>query len=201
MRVLSIDIGFKNLGYCIFDFNTSEDDDDLEFLFQIPILFNIFVIDDKHSSLDIVSYRNSKIIEFFESMPVCDEIIIERQVPKNTIAMELMYAIDNCALMKYILWHEVERKEAVKHVHIFDPKIKFTFYKEPYDTKFKAHKKKSIKFAENFLSQHEDKKLLTSFKVFSKKDDISDAINQGLTWFISNKKYAWRELMLEIHQL
>ena len=206
MRVLSIDIGYKNLGYCIVDFNTTfdkvdDEDEDYEALLQLPMLFDLFTIDDKRSSLDIVSYRNSKIIEFFKNIPKCDEIIIERQVPHNTIAMELMYSIDNCAIMNYINWHNVSEKEAVKHIHIFDPKIKFTFYHEPYETKFKAHKKKSIKFATNYLNQHENSELIKKFKTFQKKDDVSDAINQCLTWFISTKKYAWREVMLTIYQL
>ena len=164
MKLLSIDIGIKNLGWAYF--NGEE------------LTFDIYVIDDAHkkSKESVVIYRCRRIEEFFkqfEDKPI-DYVVIERQVNNNTMAMELMYAITMKALT------------ITENVCIFDPKLKFTFYKEEYTTKNKQHKKRSVEKAREYLTAtHND--LLSLFETHEKLDDISDAINQGLTYAAMSK--------------
>ena len=156
MAILSIDIGIKNLGWAYFN--------------DGALKFGIFVIDDGKKQKSVVIHRCRRVNEFFDSFAdkQIDHIVIERQVITNTSAMELMYAITMKAM-------------TIADVFIFDPKLKFTYYHEPYDTKNKAHKRLSIEKAHRYLSAHHED-LLYEFEDYDKLDDISDAINQGLTY-------------------
>jgi hypothetical protein len=93
-------------------------------------------------------------------------IVIERQVPTNIVAMEIMYGLITASL------------QFSENVIIFDPKLKFTTFNINYTTKNKTHKKKSVSFVQDFLKKYSEK--LVKFNSFPKKDDISDAIFQGL---------------------
>lgn len=162
--LLSIDIGVKNLGWSLIEYEKGCEDSDLF------IDFGIFVIDEKKSTrTSTVVSRCKRVCEFFDDFQP-DYVVIERQVNTNTKAMELMYAV----VMKAIEIVGIER------VFIFDPKLKFTYYGEEYTTKGKQHKRKSIRKAHELLERHYGN-LIWKFEEFDKKDDISDAINQGIT--------------------
>jgi len=167
--ILSIDIGIKNLGFCVINYTDS--------LKTMNISFDLFVIDDKKTQ-DIVKYRINKILQFFDKIPVENPctVIIERQVNHNTIAMELMYSIATAASMKF----------GAENVIIFAPNKKFTFIKEDYITKNLQHKRKSKQLAESFLKNNYSE-MYEEFKKFDKKDDISDALNQALVYIVENK--------------
>lgn len=172
--LLSIDIGIKNLGwsYILYDPKKNET--------NLSISFDIYTIDEEHKKgkESTVVYRCRRINEFFEQFEEgeIEDIVIERQVNTNTQAMSIMYAL----VMKAF---EILPKE---HIHIFDPKLKFTFYNETYSTKNKEHKKKSIDKAHTLLTLYYTDQL-EKFNSFPKKDDISDAINQGITFLKMNK--------------
>ena len=157
-NILSIDIGIKNLGWAYFN-------NDL-------LTFDIYTIDDKKKSKEsVVMHRCKKVEEFFkqfEDKPI-DYIVIERQVNNNTMAMELMYAITMKALT------------ITENIFIFDPKLKFTFYNEEYTTKNKLHKKRSVEKAREYINTNYEN-MVETFESHDKLDDISDAINQGLTY-------------------
>lgn len=156
--LLSIDIGIKNLGWAYFNGNSLE--------------FGIFVIDSgKKTKESTVIHRCRRINDFFKMFgdKPMGHIVIERQVITNVSAMELMYVITMKAMT------------ITDNVFIFDPKLKFTYYHETYDTKNKAHKKQSIEKAHRYLSEHHEE-LLYDFEDYDKLDDISDAINQGITY-------------------
>ena len=169
--VLSIDIGIKNLGWALLNVDTEKK-------VVKDIDFGIYVIDgSKRSKESTVSYRCKRINNFFKMFEdkQLDYIVIERQVNNNTQAMCLMYAI-----MMHCLSVVSEDR-----IFVFDPKLKFTFYKEEYCTKNKVHKKQSVLRArhllENWFNDMSDK-----FEEFDKKDDISDAINQAITYLEMN---------------
>lgn len=172
--LLSIDIGIKNLGWALLTF---EEDDTI-----VDCKFGIFIIDDNdiHANTarrkeSTVIRRCNRIIDFFEIFGVLpDMIVLERQVNNNTMAMELMYAITMYASINEI------------SLFVFDPKLKFTFYHEEYTTKNKAHKRASVVRATEYIkTKFPDKVEL--FESNEKKDDISDAINQGITYLEMSK--------------
>ena len=162
---LSIDVGIKNLGYAIYD----ADFNDLEFG-----MFNIEANINKKN--EVVIERCRVIRDFFKMLNVeaFDGVIIERQVNKNITAMGLMYAIANEAL------------NYTSNVIIFAPLLKFKTFGIKYSTKGKEHKKLSVNIALNLLQTHFPK-LIDEFRVYKKKDDISDALNQLFTVLFQEK--------------
>ena len=133
--------------------------------------FDIFNITEHTAKLklNVVESRCIAINTFFEDIAKqysIVRIIIEKQVPNNTIAMELMYSIYTKALQY------CEHKDVI----IFDPKLKFSSINEPYDTKNKKHKKQSIMYAGNLI-KNSYPSMLEQFNSHPKKDDIADAFN------------------------
>lgn len=176
-HMLSIDIGIKNLGFAVISFDKLGKKE----LQELTVEFDIFDI-SKHltKKSDIVSSRCEALIVFFKELfdkyGEFINIIIERQVNRNTMAMELMYAI---TMTLKIL------NPSNSQIIIFDPKDKFLKLGLTYSTTNKAHKKQSIRYAHQLMSSIWNEQL-EYFEQFDKKDDVSDAINQCLVWMLFN---------------
>ena len=167
MSILSIDIGEKNLGWTIaYTKNeiTTLDIKDLE--------FDSGVFDYKMKrGLEVVKSRVSSLTEFFRRFDLRNLklAIIERQVPGNHVACELMYAV-TAILYQY-----------TENIVIFDPKLKFSHIGQIYDTKNKKHKKQSILNMNRMLAtglSSSFSKLKSILDAAEKKDDIADSFNQ-----------------------
>ena len=175
--LLSIDIGVKNLGWTIFSSK-----DTLTNGLQRPhqslgIAFGIYNITDNTSNLDsVVADRCVAVSRFFKRIVdnfVLDICVIERQVPSNTKAMELMYAITSAALC-YL--------PNPNNLIIFDPKLKFQWLGLSYNTVNKAHKYQSIEMCKALLIDLTNEKQVEEFDKHPKRDDIADSFNQGLDY-------------------
>ena len=170
---LSIDIGKKNTGYAIMtynDINTATFD-------NIQLEFGIFDIDESRKK-DIVIVRCEAIRNFIQNISnkyIIDRVIIEKQVANNIVAMGIMYSIVTSCL------------EYTNNVVLYDPKHKFLDIHEKYTTKNKLHKRISTSYAKNML-HNKFTHLEKSFCSNKKKDDISDAINQMFTYYVTNGK-------------
>ena len=175
-NILSIDIGIKNLGFAVLSYDKLGK----KKLDDFSILFDIFDI-SKHLKKkgDIVNARCCALIawllELKEHHGNFQTVVIERQVNRNTMAMELMYAL---TMGLHLIFPSIE-------IVIFDPKDKFLKLGLVYSTQSKAHKKQSTRYANSlihiFWPSHEQ-----YFVKFGKKDDVSDAINQALVWLLIN---------------
>lgn len=168
--ILSIDIGVKNLGYSIIGVSK------LMNLKDISIRFGIVNLSESDTT---ISARCESLYKFLDKIFTAIKIttvIIEKQVPNNIKAMELMYAIYGMAT--------VMLKGQQSNIIVFDPKLKFTSLNVPYDTKNKQHKRQSISYAKSFIEKQLPNKL-SEFVKHTKKDDISDSINQALVWIAS----------------
>ena len=147
---------------------------------NITPIFDIFNITDfasKIKHVNIVESRCIAINTFFDNIAKqynIIRIIIEKQVPNNTIAMELMYSIYTKSL-QYCDHNDII---------IFDPKLKFSSISETYDTKNKKHKRQSILYAENLIKSTYPS-LLQQFNSHPKKDDIADSFNMLVVNMIS----------------
>lgn len=129
-------------------------------------------------SKDVVTYRCTRIKEFFDKIlseyKVLKYVVIERQVPRNTVAMNLMYGINAYAQIY------------TDNIFIFDPKMKFTKLGVSYNTQNKAHKILSIDMAKKIMNSifpNYSKEIDT----YEKQDDIADSFNQGMVHGIVNK--------------
>lgn len=160
MKILSIDIGKKNLGWCVY----SNDD----------IQFGLFDI-EKHIIKKNMFNRNICLIEWFNKMiderGQFDKVIIEKQVVQNVVAM----CIQSCL----ITISKILLKDSI--IICFDPKRKFVGI--TYNAKKKEHKKIIIDIARTELKL---KNKLNNFESFKKKDDISDAIVMAKIEFENN---------------
>lgn len=170
--VLSIDLGIENLGYTVLRYYPG-----IISLERSNIEFGIWCCTEKIKGREsVVVSRCRRLNEFFKavgSLHVIDHVIIERQVSKNTMAMELMYATVAIA------------QNYTNSIHIFDPKEKFVTLRVSYSTNNKAHKKQSIRYAYNIINKWWNDKLV-QFETHKKKDDIADSLNQALVWLASN---------------
>lgn len=173
--ILSIDIGVKNLGFAIFSYDNNQrlsqlKIEDLDLTFDV---FNIEAFIKRQLKKDIydnkVANRCVAVMHFFTTIAKqfnITKVVVERQVPTNTKAMELMYAV---------VMHSLQY---TKDIVVFDPKCKFTYINEPYRTKSKEHKKQSVRWAGNVLGEWFGADFVQRFSKHDKKDDIADAINQ-----------------------
>ena len=175
-HILSIDLGIKNLGYAIISYSKLGPKQLEDLVISELDIFNIE--EQFKRKVDIVNNRCNAIYTFFmmlkEKYVKFDYVIIERQVNKNTMAMELMYA---CAMCCKTVFN-------VDFIN-FDPKDKFLKLDLAYTTTNKLHKKQSIKMAHALIKRiWNDWEPM--FNSHNKKDDISDALNQCLVWMLTN---------------
>ena len=183
MPILSIDIGVKNLAYAIITFPV--------------ITFDVIDISKPNNAVERCRLIQKLIGKLIKENSI-DTVVIEKQVPQNIVAMELMYSIITLALT------------LTGNAYLFDPKEKFTYLDLEYNTKNKAHKKLSVNIANNFLKYVEEKyshlcyefQMLYNFEKYKKKDDIADAINQGIVYALQNEKICitkeeYKELISE----
>jgi hypothetical protein len=171
--ILSIDLGVKNLGYSIISYSKFGK---LSFE-DLTLKFGIFnIAENIPKKNNVVTGRCNALHTFFNDIAetyTIDFVIIERQVSRNTMAMELMYATTAIALFH------------CPDVIIFDPKSKFSKLDIEFSTEKKKHKKQSSEFARNLI-KNKFNETIDEFDSYEKKDDISDSLNQCFVWMLDN---------------
>lgn len=168
--ILSIDIGRKNLGYSIYDGD--------------KLVFDIFNISEQLKPIkkrENIEGRNTVMIDWLNKLTKkynINKIVVEKQIINNVVAM----CIQSC-IITYALVNSIE-------IISFDPKNKFTFTGDNYNSKNKEHKKLVIQYTINLLTKlYPDK--LEQFNKYKKQDDISDSIIMN---FMSHPKTDLKHL-------
>lgn len=158
--ILSIDIGKKNLGYTIYSPNS-------KFRFGI---FNITEELKKRKLKENIEGRNTILIKWLTHIKHkydITKIVVEKQVIRNVVAMCIQSCITSYAIMKKI------------EIISFDPKLKFKFTGDTYNSQKKEHKKLAIKYATKTINEIKPK-AIKKFSLYKKQDDISDSIVMAL---------------------
>lgn len=145
---------------------------------DMKVQFGVYNIDANiPKRMNTVVGRCESLKTFFGQMrevtkgAMIEAIVIERQVSRNTMTMGLMYTTTALAMA------------ITDEVVIFDPKSKFNKVGVTYVTERKQHKKQIVRYAGNVLRKWwRDGMVL--FESMRKKDDVSDAIIQGLVWLM-----------------
>ena len=130
--ILSIDIGKKNLGYSIYN--------GVELKFGI---FNITKYIKQYKLHENMEGRNTILLNWLKQLYKkygINKIVVEKQVINNVVAM----CIQSCIISFGIL-NNIE-------ILSYDPKNKFTFSGDTYNSSKKEHKKLAIKYTENILN-------------------------------------------------
>jgi hypothetical protein len=104
-----------------------------------------------------------------------DRVIVERQVPRNTICMKLMHLLVGVCVGLGIDVHTVDAREKFRQLNV------------PYTTVGKAHKLLSTDLALKWIESSGVEDLSpTPLPDYDKQDDIADAINQLRGWIIEH---------------
>ena len=156
---LAIDAGKKNLGFALYNTQVFKFD-----------LFNIDeeIIKQKLKG-DMPTKRVCVLCEWFKKLIEkynIVEMVVEKQVSKNLVCMQIQYALLTLACNYKI------------HYKTYDPKNKFQYIPIEFKSEKKEHKKISIHYAWNILYNIGLER--EHFKSFKKKDDISDSICMAL---------------------
>ena len=157
--LLSIDIGKKNLGYCLYGGD----------VFEFGNL-NITAYLKQHKLKENLHNRNLIIIKYIDELRKHFEIktlVVEQQIMHNVVAMCLQSCLSSyciCNKLDYIQFHAAS---------------KFTFTGDKYNSKTKEHKKLAVAYAKRIIAKLNPKKLET-FAQHRKQDDIGDAICMAL---------------------
>lgn len=171
--IMGIDIGVKNLGYCLFN--------------GADLKFGIFNSEEYLTNKIVkecggVVFGRSKIFadflgKVFEKYNVV-LVVIEKQVQKNTVAKSIESCLGTISIV-----HGIK-------VLIYDPKKKFRYLCPKFDSKKKEHKKIVQGYARSILKTFGY--TTDYFEEFKKKDDISDAMCMAVfTWFEKHKIDSW----------
>jgi hypothetical protein len=168
MRVLSIDVGIKNLAYCVYD----SDHEKIEFwkVFEIRPVANDMArgICQALSELEASELRTMQDVQ---------KVVIELQPGRN----KRVKAIEHFLHMFYVLKHE-------KPVVLFSARHKLagTGCENSGRTgaMYRQRKKASIALCDCWLQAHPQDERWTSMlsKKGFKKDDAADALNQALAY-------------------
>lgn len=147
MSYMTIDVGMKHLAYCIIS-NTGG-------IYGFEMI-SVNAKDKVKFICDILTER----IHTYNII----KVIVEQQVLKNVQAMIIQNIIKT-----YCYINNIE-------FSTYNPKNKFKYLNETYNSKKKEHKKISIRYAINILTRMNRSDLISMFNQYDKKDDLADAI-------------------------
>lgn len=161
--VLSIDVGTKNMGLAVVSINNSKAD-----ILEVGS-------HDLRSGKDVITSRVDSVfallkprIDFYK----VDKIYVEKQTPKNTVAMCIMYIICSFATSQGIPFVA------------FDPKCKFGVCDHlSLVGEYSKRKKLSVIYAQRimqYLPSDSIQRIAWEQSNGSKRDDMADALVQAL---------------------
>ena len=164
--ILAIDIGIKNLGYAIYE--------------ELDLKFGLFNINQRNKLIKPIDRIRTitKFIDGILSKYNITKLVIEQQISRNIICLELQYT-----LMTLGVVNDIE-------VLLFKPNLKFKYINSIYNTKRKEHKKLSIQYASNIIKHLGYS--LNYFNTFRKRDDISDAICMSVMSYYDDRSLITR---------
>ena len=175
--ILAIDIGRVNMGYALYDGE--------------HIKFDLFNIESNLTSKIIRRYgkvlgRTRILCEWLSNVIKSYSIkliVVEKQVMKNTVAKSLENAISVISIYNNIPFKT------------YDPKNKFKYLHERFDSKKKEHKRISERYALNIINNFGYS--TDHYYEFKKKDDISDAICMAVFTFENKNEKLIKWLIKE----
>lgn len=177
MRILSFDVGIKNLAYCILE----------------PPKIKYWEVINLENSTDHAKLY----VDLIESLDSrkdvllnVDTVLIEKQPSFNP----KMRIIAGCLQTYFFIRGVVDSDNKIKVIKFYSPKNKLKCYnsKEPLEipeggNKYSQTKKAGVVICEKLLLES-NKDFLAFFKGSKKKDDLADSYLQGLTYYLQLNK-------------
>ena len=177
MKILSFDVGIKNLAYCILEYPKIK-------YWEVINLENT----QDHAKLyvDLIENLDSR----KEVLLNVDTVLIEKQPSFNP----KMRIIAGCLQTYFFIRGVVDSENKIKVIKFYSPKNKLKCYnsKEPLEiteggNKYSQTKKAGIVICEKLLLQ-DNSDFIPFFKSNKKRDDLADSYLQGLTYYLQLNK-------------
>jgi hypothetical protein len=178
MKIISFDIGINNLSYCIFNI---EDDNSSYTILEWDIM-NINIDNIKKPS---IHYLTKNIIKLFDENSLfleCSKVIIENQpCMKNPIMKSIQIIV-----YSYFSIRGMTDKKITTEIILMSASNKLKVYNGPpieinVKSKYTKNKKLAIHHTQYILKDNTlNKEKLDYFNTHKKKDDLADALLQGL---------------------
>ena len=182
MKIISFDVGIKNLAYIIFDCN----ENNIEIL-EWDII-SLVESNQKCKSINLIDLGKNIATEFsniFKNKEI-DKIIIENQIGNNAIRMKCVQGM----IAQWFIDNNFENIEFVSSSHKLNYIAKLCDMKDLFkNLQYKEKKKMAIVIIKSFLSQNSkyfDDSIEQFFITNKKKDDLADCFLQGYYYI---KKY------------
>ncbi len=180
MKILSFDIGLKNLAYCICNF--IDDTVNIE-RWSVECLST----SKKPIPLDEL---NKRIIHFFDSNPEflkVDQVLIEQQPTKNPLMKNISIMIHTYFIIRGIVDKAINNSD-ITRVLFFSPKNKLKIYDGPeiictLKSRYSQRKKIGIIQTRYFIDKLNLTEYTELFEKSKKKDDLADSFLQALCYF------------------
>ena len=185
MKIISFDVGIKNLAYIIFDCTEESitiDDWDI-----------ICLVDNKQkcSEINLVDLGKNISIQFTHifKTKTLDKIIIENQIGTNAIRMKCVQGM----IAQWFIDNDFENIEFISSSHKLNYIANLCDIKEYFKTlEYKQKKKMAIIILKSFLSQNPnyfDESIENFFVTNKKKDDLADCFLQGYYYIKKNNLF------------
>ena len=182
MKILSFDIGLKNLAYCVCDLSNSN---------VIIKEWDVECLSNTKKTIPL-DELNKRIITFFDSNPKfleVDQVLIEQQPTKNPLMKNISVMIHSYFIIRGIIDKEIN-KSNINRVLFYSPKNKLKLYDGPeivctVKSKYSQRKKLGIAHTRYFISKYNLSNYSQIFEKSKKKDDLADCFLQALCYFNS----------------
>ena len=167
--ILSIDVGTKNLGICLFYVS------DPSVQLQMWRVCSIF----QGNTKDIHTIAQA-LYELLDSIPEPNIVLIENQPALKNPIMKTIQVL----IFSYYFQKIYNKSHTVEHVHYVSASVKL----KPFDiltNNYKQRKSASIEIASSFLPTMAPL-FRSEFESSPKKDDLADSLLQGISWCIQH---------------
>jgi hypothetical protein len=189
MKILSFDVGIKNLAYCIIEPPKIK-------YWEVINLEN--TQDHAKLYIDLINSLDTR----KEILLNVDTVLIEKQPSFNP----KMRIIAGCLQTYFFIRGVVDSDQKIKVIKFYSPKNKLKCYnsKEPLEipeggNKYAQTKKAGIVICEKLLMDS-NQDFLAFFKSNKKRDDLADSYLQGLTYYLQLNKMLGNHSLLIIQK-
>lgn len=166
MKILSFDVGIKNLAYCIFDSQSQK-------------IQNWNIIDITAKKNDNACAHMVNLLDKYPELLQCDLVLIEKQPSRNN-KMRIVEGLLNA----YFVIKGITSKESdITQVIVYSAKHKLGKDTFRGKSNYTQRKKLGVFRSEAFLKQYpQTDEFHTMFITSKKKDDLADSLLQALSY-------------------
>lgn len=196
MKIISFDVGIKNLAYVVIECDESQ--------FNIVDWDIICLVDDKQkcNTINLIDL-GKKILEHFSkrfSDMDLDKIIIENQIGNNAIRMKCVQGM----MAQWFIDNNFENVEFVSSSHKLNYIANLCDVKNIFkNLKYAQKKKMAINIIKSFLTNNEnyfDERIQNLFMNSKKKDDLADCFLQAY-YYIKRFNIYHNNLIINTYDL